>query len=469
MAISKRRLLQNFLSSGWRFSDDEYLLKQRFYLLNIVVALGFFAVGQGILYDWYYARYTVLVTDIAVFLFFTGGILYLRKKREALDIVTSLSALISLLYLDFLMLISKFEDMEFVWLFFFVVTFMFLKGPKVGALWNLALFTSLLVLKIQTLYPIDFTYTQIFYLIFALLLVSAITYSFHKVIDENYQLIFKQRRQLKAFNSALESKVLEQTNELRVLNESLSETVANKVAEVHEKQEMLITQSRFAAMGEMLSMIAHQWRQPLATTTLRISNMQINAIMNNRPKDDRDELLVSVSDTLVYLSDTIDDFQTYFKPDNKNESADIRDLVERACNFVKARTDIYAIEVSCQGKEQLLIETLPNELIQVVINILNNAIDVLASLEKRDKKIEIIIDEHDGDAMLYIRDSGKGIPEALLTRIFEPYFSTKSKNGTGLGLYMAKIIVQEHMKGKIYAINGEKGGAEFCIQLPIKS
>ena len=435
--------------------------------MNIVVALGFFAVGQGIVYDWYYERYSILLTDISVFLFFIGTMFYLRKKRESLDIVTSLSALISLVYLDFLILISKFEDMEFVWLFFFVVTFMFLKGPKVGALWNFTLFLSLIALKAQTLYPIDLTYQQLIYLIFALLLVSAITYSFHKVIDENYRLIFKQRKQLKAFNTALESKVLEQTNELRVLNENLSETVSKKVAEVHEKQEMLITQSRFAAMGEMLSMIAHQWRQPLATTTLRISNMQIKSMMNDRLKDERDELLESVSDTLVYLSDTIDDFQTYFKPDNKSELADIREIAERACNFVKVRSDMHAIEVCCYGKEQLSIETLPNELIQVLINILNNAIDVLISVDEGDKKIEITIDERDGDALVYIKDSGEGIPEPLLTKIFEPYFSTKSKNGTGLGLYMAKMIIQEHMKGKIYAINSEKGGAEFCIELPV--
>ena len=466
MLFDKR--FKNYLSSGWSFGDDEYLLKQRFYLLNIVVALGFLAVGQGIVYDWYYAKYINLSADIIVFFFFLIGSLFLRKDKKYYDLMTSLSALVALVYLNFLMFISQFSDMEFVWFFFFVVTFMFLKGPKKGAMWNLALFVTLLMIKVQTFYPIDFTYTQILYLIFALSIVSAITYSFHMVIDENYRLIFKQRQQLKAFNKVLEEKVNEQTTELKQLNESLSETVAHKVAEVHEQQEMLITQSRLAAMGEMLSMIAHQWRQPLSTTTLRISNMQIKSMMEHQRSDERDILLEEVSDTLVYLSDTIDDFQTYFKPDHKSEVANVSALMQRAKNFVKARAEIYNIEIVCEGNTEMEIDTFANEMIQVVINILNNAIDVIVSSQKGEKKIFIETVAEKEHIRIKITDSGDGIEATLLERIFEPYFSTKSENGTGLGLYMAKMIIQEHMKGKIYAQNSQNGGAEFSIVLPRK-
>ena len=464
MLFNKR--FKNYLSSGWSFSDDEYLIKQRFYLLNIVVALGFLAVGQGIVYDFYYEKYMNLSADIIVFFFFLIGSIFLRKDRKYYDLMTSLSALVALVYLNFLIFISKFTDMEFVWFFFFVVTFMFLKGPKKGAMWNLALFMTLIVIKVQTVYPIDFTYTQIIYLIFALSIVSAITYSFHMVIDENYRLIFKQRQQLKVFNKVLEEKVNEQTAELKQLNESLSETVAYKVAEVHEQQEMLITQSRLAAMGEMLSMIAHQWRQPLSTTTLRISNMQIKSMMEHQKNDERDVLLEEVSDTLVYLSNTIDDFQTYFKPDYKSELANVSELMQRAKSFVQARADIYDIEVVCEGSTELEIDTFANEMIQVVINILNNAIDVIVSSQKSEKKISIETVADKEHILIKIKDSGEGIETRLLERIFEPYFSTKSENGTGLGLYMAKMIIQEHMKGRIYAQNSENGGAEFSIELP---
>ena len=461
-------IVKNYLSSGWTFRPDEYLLKQRFYLLNIVVALGFLAVAQGIVYDAYYERYMVLLADFVIFFVFLTGSFFLRQDKKYYDVVTNINAAVALLFLNFIIVVSTFEDMEFIWLFLFVVTFMFLKGPKVGGLWNIALFISLVLIQTQTFFPMDFTNIQIFYLIFALSLVSAMTYSFHKVIDENHETIFKQGEQLEAFNTALEEKVHEQTQELLTLNEGLSATVEQKVAEVHEQQEMLITQSRLAAMGEMLSMIAHQWRQPLSTTTLRISQLQIKSMLEDKGSDERDALLEEVSDTLVYLSDTIDDFQTYFKPDNKSEDVNIASVTERAKGFVKARTDIYDIDVVCEGDNEVSIETFPNELIQVLINILNNAVDVLVSSKTKCKEIFIEVGQSDEEVSITIRDSGSGIEEHLLERIFEPYFSTKSENGTGLGLYMVKMIVHEHMGGKIFAQNSSKGGAEFCIVLPLQ-
>ena len=467
MAICITTKFKDYLSSGWEFSVDEYLQKQRFYLLNIVVALGFVAIGQGIVYDILHDRMAILVVDIIMLLFFATWSVLLRKDKKYYEPITSLSALLSLLYLDFLMAMSQFEDMEFIWLFFFIVTYMFLKGPKIGVAWNLLLFASLFVLKLQPFFEIDFTYTQIVYLIFTLSIVTTVTYFFQHVIDESYQLIFSQRQQLQEFNEILEQKVQEKTDALQHLNENLSETVARKVAVVEEQQEMLMAQSRLAAMGEMLSMIAHQWRQPLSTTTLRISQLQIKSMMENKRSDDRDTLLEEVSDTLVYLSNTIDDFQTYFKPDNKSEKVNVSSLVERATGFIKARTDMYQIEVRQKGEVDLTLETFPNELVQVLINILNNAVDAIVSSKPSEKYIEIDIEVIEENVCIMIRDSADGIEEQHLKRIFEPYFSTKSENGTGLGLYMAKMIIHEHMSGEITATNAEQGGAEFCITMPL--
>jgi len=217
----------------------------------------------------------------------------------------------------------------------------------------------------------------------------------------------------------------------------------------------------------MLSMIAHQWRQPLSTTTLRISQLQIKSMLEDKGSDERDELLEEVSDTLVYLSDTIDDFQTYFKPDNKREIVNIASVTERAKGFIKARTDIYKIDVLCAGDSEVSIQTFPNELIQVLINILNNAVDVVVSSNPVRKEISIEVLRSEEYVSIIITDSGEGIDEKLLERVFEPYFSTKSENGTGLGLYMAKMIVYEHMGGDIFVKNSDKGGAQFTIRLPL--
>ena len=463
-AFSER--FKDYLSSGWEFETREYLQKQRYYLVNIVIALGIIAVGQGLVYDFMMDDMVMFLIDLCMILFFLVCSLLLRRDKRYYDITTTLNALISMLYLDLLMISYPVENLEFIWLFFFVVTYMFLKGPKVGMGWNIMLFASLFLLKVQPFVQIDYSYSQISYLVFALTIIMTITYFFLHVIDENYQIILKQGEQLQDFNEILEEKVREKTEALQQLNASLAETVAKKVAVVHEQQEMLISQSRLAAMGEMLSMIAHQWRQPLATTTLRISNMQITSMLENKKCDERDDLLASVSDTLVYLSDTIDDFQTYFKPDERREEADLSELIERAAHFVNARTEMHTIEVIYEGLHKVILETLPNELIQVVINILNNAIDVIVSSGHREKKIEILLEENHSVVRIKVSDSGDGIDTALITRIFEPYFSTKSKNGTGLGLYMAKMIIEEHMAGKIYVENSSLGGAMFIIELP---
>ena len=466
MATCLTTKFKSYLSSGWEFDSKEYLQKQRYYLVNIVIALGIVAVLQGILHDILVEDYVMMVIDIGMITFFVLCSYLLRRDKRYYDITTTLNALISLIYLNLLIVSYPIENLEFIWLFFFVVTYMFLKGPKVGVAWNVGLFASLFIMKAQPFVSIDFSYAQLGYLVFALSIIMIITYFFLHVIDENYQIILEQGEKLRDFNTALEQKVSEKTDELRHLNLSLEDRIEQKVAVVHEQQEMLITQSRLAAMGEMLSMIAHQWRQPLATTTLRISNMQIKSMLDDKERDERDELLVSVSDTLIYLSDTIDDFQTYFKPDNKTEKVNVNDLVDRACNFVKARADIFGITIIRPLQSELMLEVQANELIQVMINILNNAVDVIISSKAADKVVKIMIERSDKHVQIKIIDSGDGIQPALLTQIFEPYFSTKSKNGTGLGLYMAKMIIQEHMKGQIFAENSEEGGAEFIIELP---
>jgi len=190
-------------------------------------------------------------------------------------------------------------------------------------------------------------------------------------------------------------------------------------------------------------------------------------MLEEKGSDERDELLEEVSDTLVYLSDTIDDFQTYFKPDNKKEMVNIASVTERAKGFIRARTDIYHIDVICQGDSEVSIKTFPNELIQVLINILNNAVDVIVSSKRERKEIAIEVVRNVKEVCILITDSGSGIDKKLLERVFEPYFSTKSENGTGLGLYMAKMIIHEHMGGEIFVQNTKEGGAQFSITLPL--
>ncbi|RLA71413.1 MAG: hypothetical protein DRG24_05540 [Epsilonproteobacteria bacterium] len=260
------------------------------------------------------------------------------------------------------------------------------------------------------------------------------------------------------FTKNLELKVEDRTEQLRLKTEKLE----SKILQVKEQEEMLISQSRLAAMGEMMSMIAHQWRQPLSTTTLMITNYNLKSLLANHPRDERDDILQKISETLIYLSDTVDDFQTYFKPETHTEETSVISIVQKAVQFTESRLAPYGIELEIKCDELLHIQTFVNELVQVLINIINNAVDALKESGVERKKIMIETEEKNQEVLLSISDNGGGISEEMIEKVFEPYYSTKGKNGTGLGLYMAKMIINKHAHGKI-SVNNSLHGAVFTI------
>lgn len=237
--------------------------------------------------------------------------------------------------------------------------------------------------------------------------------------------------------------------------------------ELNEQKSIMIKQSRFAAMGEMMSMVAHQWRQPLSTTTLMISNERIKLMLDGKEESEYDEVLDKISNTMIYLSDTIEDFQTYFKPNKKSQYVSTCELVERAHNFVKTRLEMDKIDLHINTCKDEMIDLYVNEVVQVLINMINNAIDALVENNVVDKEIWVNIQCDDEYVYINIEDNAGGIEDEIISKIFEPYFSTKSKNGTGLGLYMSKMIIEKHANGKIDVLNTSKGAC-FTISLPKK-
>jgi len=219
-------------------------------------------------------------------------------------------------------------------------------------------------------------------------------------------------------------------------------------------------------MGEMISMIAHQWRQPLSTITLQISNLQFSNLLGSKVDEKNlDKTLSEISDTIIYLSNTIDDFQTYFHPDKKKDKIELHELINRAINFAMPRINESGVKLIFEKDSDIIIETYTNEFIQVVLNLLNNSIDVLVEKKIPNKKIIINISDKKDIVKIYVEDNAGGIEEAHIKQIFEPYFSTKGKNGTGLGLYMSQMIIEKQFKG-LLSVQNSKYGAIFIIKIP---
>lgn len=274
------------------------------------------------------------------------------------------------------------------------------------------------------------------------------------------------QRKLKSFNTALEQRVEQKTRELQETNEILKHKVQEKAKELIKKDEILTAQSKQAVMGEMISMIAHQWRQPLNTITLQISNLQLKQMMGeNISKEEIMHILEDISNSVVYLSDTIDDFKTYFHPNKIPEDVALESLLNKVEKFVLPRLKSKKIELIIECDPTMHADVYANELVQVLLNLVNNAIDAYENKKTEDKTIKVTCKQDGSDIQIDVTDKAGGISKENLSKLFEPYFSTKGKNGTGLGLYMSKMIIEKHFGGNI-SVKTSMFGTTFSIVIP---
>ncbi|MEA1893370.1 MAG: cache domain-containing protein [Campylobacterota bacterium] len=259
--------------------------------------------------------------------------------------------------------------------------------------------------------------------------------------------------------------VQKRTDELEKLNESLEQRVAQELKAHREKDKMLIQQSKMAEMGDMLSMIAHQWRQPLNQMSYLFINIDSAYEYEELTKEYLDEKLKEGNDLLEFMSVTIDDFRNYFRPDKDKEFVLVSDIVAASVALMQKSLTIDNIEIELDTDGRDLTHIYKNEFIQVMLNLIKNAKDVLIYKQIQNPKIIIRTKCKREKLIVEVCDNGGGIDEAIIDRIFEPYFSTKDKNsGTGLGLYMSKMIIEEHLDGKLSAYNAQDGAC-FSIEI----
>ncbi|MEA3522886.1 MAG: DUF3365 domain-containing protein [Campylobacterota bacterium] len=240
--------------------------------------------------------------------------------------------------------------------------------------------------------------------------------------------------------------------------------------QLQEKEEMMIAQSRHAAMGEMISMIAHQWRQPITVISMVANNLLADIEFDDMNPESIKKSATKVLEQSHHLSKTIDDFKNFFRPNKKTEPILVNDVLEENFKIVGKSLENNNIAIEKRYESYTPIDIFSRELLQVFINILKNAKEAL--MENKIKNPAIVVSTYEDKTYVYIDicDNGKGIDPQIISKIYDPYFSTKDeKVGTGLGLYMTKIIVQKHLNGTINALNYKDGGVCFKISLPKRS
>ena len=241
------------------------------------------------------------------------------------------------------------------------------------------------------------------------------------------------------------SKLKELQHELETLNMSLEQKVTSQVEDIRHIDQMLLQQSKLAAMGEMIGAIAHQWRQPLNALNINIQNLDDDFEEGLIDKAFIDALIKKNSQTIQFMSKTIDDFKNFYQIDKIKEPFSILEKIQTVVEIQIAQLNHYNIIITISG-DDFEIDSYASEFQQVVLNLINNAKDAIIENRIEYGKIEIIIKDYS----IVFKDNGGGIKKEVIERIFEPYFTTKEQGqGTGIGLYMSKLIIEENMGGKI--------------------
>jgi len=427
-----------FFSSGWDFAADDEL-KNRFQMMNIAIVLSSVAALYGVIVNFFVTNnhalgsFEFVLSCINIYLVFL-----LRKDQKFYNFVATVVTGQFSLLLILLVYVSSPEDMKIVWFFTYPIVMLYMSRMQLFFGWFIFLVSMILLAPLQPFVAIHFTFFQLFYLSFVLVIVSIIVYFYKQRMEEARATILSQQNALK-----------------------------EQLSELTKKDKIMTMQSKQAVMGEMISMIAHQWRQPLSTVTLNISNFQVKRLLGGDDVygEELDRVLNNISDTAVYLSDTINDFQTYFHPKKSLTTIDVKELIQKAVNFTLPRIKGTDIKIEIQENKAISIDTYTNEVVQVLLNILNNAIDELLQMQVKEAKIEICFFDEEEYVKIEVHDNAGGIDAEHLELIFEPYFSTKGKNGTGLGLYMSQMIIQKQFNSHIEVVS-ENGMTLFSFRIP---
>lgn len=263
---------------------------------------------------------------------------------------------------------------------------------------------------------------------------------------------------------ANEDALLLHRNQLEEINHSLESRIVRALEELRQKDQMLILQDRLAVMGEMINYIAHQWRQPLNTLGLVIQQLPVFYGTDIFSREFVEESSANAMMQVHHMSKTIDDFKDFVKTNKSRVTFEVKQVVDNTLSLIEKSFQEHKINFSLHTEGEPQIYGCPNEFAQVLLIVILNALDALVEHAVDKPLISIHVFAEGSTSVVTITDNGRGISEEILDRIFDSYFTTKGPDkGTGIGLYMAKTIIEKNMGGRL-SVRNTSSGAEFRIE-----
>ncbi len=433
------------------FSDDEYILKYKILTLSILLNVMIIAVTAMGLIRYYNGNTTQAIADAILVSSFLLGAIILRFSKKSYKYISRILLFIALALAATQLLWYPESESRVIWFSTTVYAGFFLLDRREGWFWISTIILGLIGLYIFDSTLIGLTEFEFFTFMLNLILISILLNWYEIIKEEAHQIHIRH-------NQELEESVLEKTQELQRLNSTLHHRVDQEIDKNRDKEKQMIHQSRLAQMGEMISMIAHQWRQPLAAISATASALQLKIA---RKRYDEELFLSNIKQINEYsqhLSSTIDDFRNFFSTNKEKSSFSLKESMEGSLTIIGSSLENKNIKVTTEILDDSPVFSYPNEIRQVILNLLKNAEDILIEKQIENPHIHIRINQLGPMMILEIGDNGGGVPDAIRDKIFNPYFTTKEKrDGTGLGLYMSKTIIEDHCGGKLNVYNSEHG------------
>ena len=276
--------------------------------------------------------------------------------------------------------------------------------------------------------------------------------------------LLKKEIEYEELNRNLEKRVQEQTKELKDLNQTLEARVRDEIRKNEEKQRVMFWQSRHASLGQMIANIAHQWRQPLTELSLAMFNIK-KAVQNDRVED-MSKFYDESKNIIKNMSQTIDDFTNFFSPNKVLYYFNISESIRESIGLLESVINDEMITIKTNFEDTKVLG-ITNELTQVIINLINNSKDAFIHNSILLREINISTKKESGFAVIEVQDNAGGISKENIEKIFEPYFTTKHKSrGTGLGLFMSKMICEQGLHGTL-DVKSKKKTTTFSIKIPL--
>ena len=446
--------MYTFFSSTQTFDKDEWLLQHQISALLVVS----FSLGIGIFaFALYRSTHGNLFAGIAQFLFsFFLLISFIRLKHDKYFYATYSMAFFVLFFI-YILIVFFFvpqNHLNILWIVTAPVLIFFFLDKREGVLIFLMLIGFIVYLLLT-----HYHYTSAEYItLFATLSSSTlIMYTYDRLKES-------EKDRLLQYNETLRQDIKEHTKELHELNNTLEERIKQEVEHRLNQEQMLLRQNRMAHIGMMVDAIAHQWRQPLMNINAIMMNLN-HSVVQHDDVDYEQQKIKEVFALTAHMSNTIEDFRELLHNQKGKQTFDVSKALEHVLNLM--HNNLRSVDLHFDNTQKIMVEEHQSEFHQIIIILLSNALETLEHRKVTDKSITIDIEKDSKTLSIGIEDNGGGITKASLDKIFDPYYTTKKySRGTGLGLYIAKIIVEHNMRGTLKAFNTEQG-ARFIIKIPL--